>query len=162
MANNLTTWKREVTTIRYFTELPALSLLAIAVVLIFSSGLLAGSEDVAKSQFVDLDGDGFDDNAADNDGDGIPDDVGAQAEDNTVDTGLSEFDDVFSSDLLEVEAPEVFISNSEYFCRLRMVNTALSHNRVCFSSGDDFGPGSGIGSGAVLGGVCAGGVCVPH
>ncbi|MFH2056601.1 MAG: hypothetical protein ABIJ61_11630 [bacterium] len=110
--------------------------------------------------FVDLDGDGLNDSAADKDNDGIPDpydnDVVAPAPDTT---GLYDFfdlgamNDEFKADI------EPLIPNSQAFARARVSMICLAQSRGGFGSGENFGPGEGIGSGAVLGGVCEGGVC---
>jgi hypothetical protein len=119
------------------------------------------AEKCAKVCFVDLDGDGFNDNAEDEDLDGIPNEVdpdyvkpSPQAHD--------ELDDFFALDDTP-QAPMVdLLTNAQRFCRLRMSVRSLAQSRGAFDATNEFGVGEGIGTGAVMGGVCQGGVCVPH
>lgn len=118
------------------------------------------SEASQKVAFVDLDGDGLNDSAADKDNDGIPDaydsDVPTLAPDTS---GVYDYFDLGDLDA-DLEADiEPIMSNSQAFARARVSMVCLTQSRGGFGSGDNFGPGEGIGCGAVLGGVCEGGVC---
>ncbi|UCD17926.1 MAG: hypothetical protein JSV44_03200, partial [Candidatus Zixiibacteriota bacterium] len=64
------------------------------------------------------------------------------------------FNDGFSS-ALDIQP------NSSHFGRLSYPAQCLGQTRGGFGSGDDFGPGNGIGLGALTPGGCAGGVCRP-
>lgn len=142
----------------------------VVALLLWGVPLFAGDQapkktDQQKKCFVDFDGDGFDDNALDDDLDGIPNDVDpdyvkpeieAQAE------AAPEQDDFFALDNMDPVPALDFLSNAQKFCRLRMSVRALTQSRGAFEESNEFGVGEGIGAGAVMGGVCQGGVCVPH
>lgn len=109
--------------------------------------------------FSDLDGDGFDDAIEDQDGDGIPEKTTMDQQESA---SAPASDNMFASvQLLKATVP-VFLHNSGTFNHLRRQLTALVQHRGGFSIGAEFGPGSDIGSGAVLGGACAGGACTPR
>ncbi len=113
-----------------------------------------------QDKYIDLDGDGFDDNIDDQDGDGIPDKTSKQATPDIL--SKSAATEMFASvQLLGTRLP-VFLHNSGTFNHLRRQLTDLAQYRGGFSLGAEFGPGSDIGSGAVLGGACAGGACIPR
>jgi len=121
---------------------------------------LAGTSENQENSFVDLDGDGFNDNAIDNNADGIPDDPNEQidtvpSDDSSESTGFVNFDAGFSNSQVTPH------TNSEKFARLSFTTRALGTNRGGFGAGDDFGPGNGIGIGAISAGGCSGGVCRP-
>lgn len=111
--------------------------------------------------FVDRDGDGFDDNASDQDGDGIPDKAenGGQK---TVTIAQPSENDLFAIVQTLVGDTPVFLHNSGMFNHLKLRLTPLTLNRGSFGGGADFGPGSDIGCGALMGGACAGGACGPQ
>lgn len=113
-----------------------------------------------QSIFVDLDGDGFDDNAIDQDGDGIPDEDSPSTP--AAVNSDSNSGGMFSSLELVVPRKPAFLRNSGSFGYSRSRALALVAHRGGFGFGNSFGPGNDIGSGAVLGSMCAGGVCVPH
>lgn len=128
----------------------------------FLHSAIAGDKPEAspKVAFVDLDGDGLNDSAADKDNDGIPDpfdtDVEAPAQ---ADLGMDDMFDLGElNDQFQTEI-EPLVTNSQAFARARVSMICLAQSRGGFGSGDSFGPGEGIGCGAVLGGVCEGGVC---
>lgn len=108
--------------------------------------------------FVDLDGDGFDDSMEDNNGDGIPEPATEKLQ---ATSSAATSDNMFASVQLVKSSVPVFLHNSGSFNHLKRQLTALVQHRGGFSIGADFGPGSDIGSGAVLGGACAGGACGP-
>ena len=133
-------------------------LLILATVFIFLlsfSHLSAGEAD-DTTKFVDLDGDGIDDNAADNDNNGIPDQAEPEKEEEAAQyastSPVSAFQVPSTVDLSQ------FLSNSEKFGEKMFSTRAQSCFRGGFDAGDGFGAGNGIGSGAVSGG-CPGGVC---
>jgi hypothetical protein len=75
--------------------------------------------------------------------------------DTTIDYDFFALDEELASQTeVKVELPR-----SQAFARLKVYTICLSQNRGGFGSSDSFGPGEGIGCGAVLGGVCEGGVC---
>lgn len=113
------------------------------------------SED-QNAAFVDLDGDGFNDNASDADNNGIPDEAESSHESDV------ESEDAFLASK-PIEAIGDFdlsslLGNSEKFGKLKAATSAISCCRGGLEPGEKFGPGNGIGSGAVAGG-CPGGVC---
>jgi hypothetical protein len=123
-------------------------------------GSVLHAEDGVESEevFVDLDGDGFDDNIPDEDNNSIPD----TAED---DKNLNENEGLLASSDSQFKPIEglggfdlnSLLSNSEIFGKLKFLTRAQSCYRGGFEAGSDFGPGNGIGLGAASG--CAGGVC---
>jgi len=126
--------------------------------------LLSGGERIAfagetvTKPYVDMDGDGFDDNASDEDGDAIPDAadpdyVPAPAEDENM-SGLINFGET----LKEVGIVEDFSTNMQKFDRLDFHTRAMAQNRCGFDAGEEFGS-EGIGIGGSSGGGCVGGVC---
>ena len=58
------------------TRLLTILTLVIAGVFLFGTAVYAGNDDAPKTGFVDVDGDGFNDNMKDSNGDGIPNDMG--------------------------------------------------------------------------------------
>lgn len=126
------------------------------------TSLLAADESItteAQQPFVDLDGDGFDDSMEDNNGDGIPEPISASPQ-ATAPAAIN--DNMFGSVQLVRSSMPAFLHNSGTFNHLKRQLTALVQHRGGFSIGAEFGPGSDIGSGAVLGGACAGGACGPN
>ncbi len=127
--------------------------------LLFIPGFLTADEAKgASAPFIDLDGDGLDDGAPDDDGDGIFNIAEGRSkpvpgETSPALTGLASFETSaadFSAD---------FTPNSGKFSQLNRSCRIISTHRGGFGSGDQFGPGNGIGIGAVSSGGCAGGVC---
>lgn len=130
--------------------------LIVATLLILPAAIVADEASETASNpvpcFVDLDGDGLDDNIRDLDGDGIPDfgsDNGATTANPSNGLGVFAGMDAATADV--VVAADKF-GDRKYCTRW------LPSNRGGFTSGDGFGPGEGIGS-AALGKVCIGGVC---
>ena len=153
---------------RLFSTL--LALLILGSVTLFASDDKSSS-DVSKSsvaRFVDLDGDGIDDNARDMDDDGIPDTFGAAASEVP-----SENEDMFASSIsvdwnaagfgagqAEVEKKE---PNSGKFSAIRFSARDLGACRGGLKAGDGLGIGESGGVNAGGGGmVCEGGVCRPR
>ncbi|MFH2049418.1 MAG: hypothetical protein ABIJ12_08220 [bacterium] len=107
--------------------------------------------------FVDLDGDGLDDNIKDRDFNGIPDfsvDVLPPVDDAESTGGSGIF---ASMPLAEVDASEI-TPKSKLFGRSKFSTRNLGSNRGGFSSSDGFGPDSGL-SGSSFSGVCVGPQC---
>jgi len=123
---------------------------------LLSFSFLAADGPEKTTKFVDMDGDGFDDNAVDDDNNSIPDQ--AEPEDDEEFT-----QNTSSSSIAAFQVPgEVdfsqFLTNSEKFGERMFSTRAQSCFRGGFDAGDNFGLGNGIGSGAISGG-CPGGVC---
>ncbi|MFH1892181.1 MAG: hypothetical protein ABIK83_05795 [Candidatus Zixiibacteriota bacterium] len=122
----------------------------------------------SKACFVDLDGDGINDNARDMDDDGIPDTFGAEAS-----AIPSETEGMFAPSIsidwnasgfgagqAEVEAKE---PNSGRFSAIRFSARDLGACRGGLKAGDGLGIGESGGVNAGGGGmVCEGGVCRPR
>ncbi|MBN2226214.1 MAG: hypothetical protein JW763_02500 [candidate division Zixibacteria bacterium] len=139
--------------------LPAM-FFAIAIVLPgMTSNIVAETAKEQDTTYVDLDGDGCNDNATDRNADGIPDATDRETAENSSAvseaTGFVNFDAGFSNPTV---APR---NTSEKFARLSFTTRALCTNRGGFGAGDNFGPGNGIGIGALSAGGCSGGVCRP-
>jgi hypothetical protein len=118
--------------------------------------VMAGEEEIKP--YVDMDGDGFNDNAPDEDGDGIPDAadpdfIPVETEETNM-VGLIKFGEV----LKKAGLIEDYSTNLQKFGQLNFCTRALSKNRCGFDAGDDFGS-EGIGIGGGSSGGCAGGVC---
>ncbi len=121
----------------------------------------ANSEEPKKAAFVDLDGDGFNDNLADNNGDGIPDRYERDKSDASLPKMNSALGDVFNSDAA-VAGLEDLQSNQDRFGQRKFRTQSLSQRCHGFGAEQDFGPGNGIGCGALGGhGGCSGGACAP-
>lgn len=135
---------------RFRTALIAATLLILPAAL--SAEELSETATTDSPCFVDLDGDGFDDNIRDLDSDGIPDfgDFRAAASANAS-HGLGVFASMNTGATTVARAAEKF-GERRFCCR------GLALNRGGFSAGSGFGPGAGIGS-AALGKVCIGGIC---
>jgi hypothetical protein len=123
-------------------------------------GSILNAENNAETEevFVDLDGDGFNDNIPDEDNNSIPD----SAEDDKYSDQAEDSELLASSEFRPIQGLGDFdlnslLSNSEFFGQLKFITRAQSCCRGGFEAGSDFGPGNGIGLGAVSG--CAGGVC---
>ena len=111
-----------------------------------------------RTVFVDLDGDGFDDNAAppDQNIDANKPTPGAPKAvvDSTVSNG-----NFFDFDRSLLPQKELFLNNSSAFAAVKQRVVCGLQHRGGFGSGSDFGNGNDVSSGAVIGGVCVGGVC---
>ena len=131
-----------------------------AVLLVFSPAAIS---EESKSLFVDLDGDGFDDNVSDANNDGIPEFSAAatmseaREENPSSETGaLADFS--FGSAAIDDGQ-----SFSAQFKGLQFTARSLSRNRCSLDTDAGFGPGNGTGVGSTSGGmVCVGGVCHPR
>jgi len=112
-------------------------------------------------RFVDIDGDGIDDNARDLDEDGIPDIISHEEsqENDTPAVELASNMGDFSMSLGSTSEIESSKSRASAFSSRKFSARGLSSDRGGIDSGDGFGPGSGIGIGAVKTPVCVGGVC---
>lgn len=120
------------------------------------SHLYADDSENSKPAFVDLDGDGFNDNAADADNNSIPDAAESDHNSNTESgSAFLAFKPIESMGNFDLSS---LLGNSEKFGKLKAAVSALSCCRGGLEPAENFGPGNGIGSGAVAGG-CPGGVC---
>ncbi len=132
--------------------------LVIFVLILSPKFLLAEKSETTEATYIDLDGDGINDNAPDSDGDGIIDVAESGFRPGQFDTEPA------NMGIVSFETSSVGISadpslNSGKFSSLNKNCRLLSSNRGGFGIGDQFGPGNGIGIGAVSSGGCAGGVC---
>lgn len=100
--------------------------------------------------FIDLDGDGINDNLTDSNNDGIPD----QPEPIAPTSGIFSGNKAFAA-----PATALAPSNSDSFNQRLSRVTCLSMNRGGFGAGENFGPADGLGIGAGTGGGCVGGIC---
>jgi len=143
-----------------FDKSPALILLLIALFLLPAVSV-ADKEKPKKAAFVDLDGDGFNDNLADNNSDGIPDRYERGKSDASMPAIGSALGDVFNSDA-SMAGLEDLSSNEDRFGQRKFRTRSLSQRCHGFGAEQDFGPGNGIGCGSLGGhGGCAGGACAP-
>ncbi len=112
-----------------------------------------------NARFIDLDGDGLNDNVRDLDHDGIPDFGKGTALEPPVMTlrGAADFFKAIEPSDTDSDMG-LFLSNSERFEQLKFCTRALSQCRSGFGSTEEFGPGVGIGQSTSSGG-CAGGIC---
>jgi hypothetical protein len=110
-----------------------------------------------NNRFVDLDGDGLNDNVRDFDHDGIPDFRKETAPEPPLIT-LRSATNIFKAIEPSDSDVSLFLSNSERFEHLKFCTRALSQCRSGFGSSEEFGPGIGIDRSTSTGG-CAGGIC---
>lgn len=128
--------------------------------LLQTAGFGAEDQKTDDSYFVDLDGDGFNDNAPDKNNDGIPDMAGpGYLNDGKADFEVEEEIINFGASL---PVSDDLLANSTKFNRHRFGARDLQQNRCGYDCDEGFGPGSGIGVGSLSGGGgCEGGVCGP-
>ena len=110
-----------------------------------------------ETPFVDLDGDGINDYLADTDADGVPDKLTPPTSAGS--PKIAAATGIFATSMEDLQAPAPTMANSLEFGKRFGSSKALAGNRGGFGSGDDFGPGNGIGIGAISGGTCVGGIC---
>ena len=132
-------------------------LLLLALFLISAQAILAEQHD-DKAVFVDLDGDGFNDNIADNDTDGLFDDYltgqnDKMSEIGEANEGFISFDFNSQSDLANG------FTKAEKFGLLKFSARGLIQCRGESGAQLNSSPGNGIGFGVVNSGACAGGIC---
>jgi hypothetical protein len=112
------------------------------------------------ARFVDLDGDGINDNLTDSNNDGIPDEFsgGRSGETPFLAAGGTQIAGMF--DAVEVKSADLLagLSRQERFKLRQSTVRDLGTFRGGFYAGEDFGPGNGIAAGA-SGKVCVGGIC---
>ena len=104
--------------------------------------------------FIDLDGDGFNDNETDGNGNNIPDRFEPQKESDQP-AVRSLLGNVFNSEKVSTNLDDL-LSNSDKFGSRMFGARALPQRCHGFSLGDEFGTASGIGgaSGGCVGGAC--------
>lgn len=120
----------------------------------------AFAEEPLEPPYLDLDGDGFDDNIADDDDNGIPDRFEAKPDKNLPELAGT-LGNVFNTEIT-MAGIDAVRTHSEEFSLRQFRTRALTQRCHGFGALEDFGPGSGIGLGAMGGtGGCAGGVCAP-
>lgn len=125
------------------------------VIVIFS--ITSYGETPPKIPCVDLDGDGFNNKIADNDDNGIPDRFESKSA-----QALSEMGSILGNVFDAEISLDNLRSTIEKFDMRKFRTRGLSQRCRGFGMKDDFGPGHGIGLGALgRGGGCAGGVCAP-
>jgi len=113
-----------------------------------------------RPAFTDQDGDGINDNLADDDNSGIPDRFESKVAD-TVGPAGSLLGEVFNAASTQTASDDL-LSRVDRFFQRRFKTRMLVHRCHCFGGDEDFGPGNGIGMGAMGGaGGCAGGACSP-
>lgn len=126
-------------------------------ILLVFAGPAITTEALPETPFVDLDGDGFDDNFADNNNNGIPDRYESKPAEKLAEMG-SLLGNVFNT---EVNLDDLR-TTSEKFDMREFRTRSLVQRCNGLGADNDFGPGNDIGLGAVSGaGGCAGGVCGP-
>lgn len=123
-----------------------------------SLGADKATEEAGKSVFVDLDGDGFDDNATPEAQNSTIDKPKSDTAGNISDTAAASVS-FFDFGSILTPKKQLFLNNSRAFASVKQRITCGSSSRGGFGSGSDFGYGNDVGSGAVIGGVCVGGVC---
>lgn len=104
--------------------------------------------------FVDLDGDGFNDNLDDSNGDGIPDRYSSTQQ--VAETVVEAIEDIFvlGNDPGSFITPEP--SNCSVYGKLKFTVRGITAWRLGLDAGDSFGPES---QGGGTGTHCVGGVC---
>lgn len=137
-----------------------------AVLLMFQSGLAAEASSTDTEipsplpAYVDLDGDGIDDNFIDTNSDGIPDkNIHCAQGLSELTTAISSSSGIFSSMPQGSVDVNISLSHLQQFSSLMTRTRCLSMSRGGFGMSSAFGPGNGIGSGAMRGKICVGGVC---
>ena len=126
--------------------------------LFFSMAILADQGMAENLEYVDLDGDGINDNSVDIGAGRIPGKFNSKseliAESSTKDTNY-----FISLDLENSKTINPSFSKSGKFDRRLFSVRGLTLCRGYLNSGNSFGPGAGIGAG-VVNDVCPGGICV--
>ncbi|MEZ5359322.1 MAG: hypothetical protein R3F48_10890 [Candidatus Zixiibacteriota bacterium] len=133
-----------------------LFILLFLLVIGISSALQAGTEiNVTRVNFVDYDGDGFDDLAADNNENGIPDYIEEKKSEPIVEV-QSVLGDSFGDQASQ--EGDIYLDNQEAFGARDFAIRCMSSRRIGLNAGEEFGAGNGLGVGG-SGGGCQGGVC---
>lgn len=107
--------------------------------------------------FVDIDGDGINDNNPDSNADGIPDKATANLTAPTSEIA-SALGDQFALANTSIPSIVEYQTRCQRFAALKFGVRTLAQHRIGFISADQFGPGNGMGASGASGG-CAGGVC---
>ncbi|MCK5127110.1 MAG: hypothetical protein KAR42_12725 [candidate division Zixibacteria bacterium] len=132
-----------------------ITLFFMSVALLFINGTSwAGNEiNVTRVIFVDYDGDGFDDLAADSDDDGIPDCIERSQKESTIEL-ISVLGSTFDA---AGDNSDLYLNNKEAFGAKDFSIRFMSSRRIGLNTSEGFGPGTGLGVSAS--GGCVGGVC---
>jgi hypothetical protein len=132
--------------------------LFVGFILPHGSSLGAGkaAERTEKPVFIDLDGDGFDDNATPEEQNSTIDKpkseaAGSVTDTTTANTGFFDFGSTMKP------KGQLFLNNSSAFASAKQHISCGLLSRGGFGSSSDFGGDSG--TGVVIGGCCVGGVC---
>jgi len=143
---------------------PKVSLMAlvflIGVVLLPSIGFHKSAFAEEKQIYVDLDGDGFGDNATDEDNDGIPDEADSDFKNVAANSPGDGSMVNFGASLSVPNVENDLAPHSQQFDGRKFAARAVTQNRCGFTSEENFGSGNGIGitntggSGGCVGGVC--------
>lgn len=120
--------------------------------------MLASEKASDKPCFVDLDGDGFDDNTVSQSNTGLAKMAVADTAKAEPKSNLNGFF-ALSADLKP--KIDLYLHKSDAFTRLKSTTTPLAKHRGGFGGNGGFGPDNTVGSGSVGGGACAGGCCRP-
>ncbi len=121
-----------------------------------SSPILAGNDiQVSRVVFVDYDGDGIDDLAADDNDNGIPDYIETKNHEPIVEVE-SVLGDAFAGSAPVNE--DMYLNNAEAFGARDFSTRGLSSRRIGLNSDEQFGAGNGLSVGSA-GGGCQGGAC---
>jgi hypothetical protein len=107
--------------------------------------------------FVDHDGDGINDLYSDGNSNGIPD-AFERSEQGANPDMTGELGDVFNVGDIAADPSDDMLSAYEGFCERRFRTRDLCRHRGGFNTAEHFGPGNGIGSGA-LSSACVSGRC---
>jgi len=107
--------------------------------------------------FVDHDGDGINDLYTDGNNNGIPDTFESADESAQKDIPAA-LGDVFNTGDIAAGPSDEILSAYDGFCERKFRTRDLCRHRGGFNAGENFGPGNGIGLGALTSG-CVGGVC---
>ncbi len=125
---------------------------------LFAMPGLTAEKDKEKTRFVDLDGDGINDNEADKNGNTIPDRFEALKDSGDDAAARSILGNVFNSDITR-KTVEDLKTRSDKFGSLLFKTRGLPQRCCSFGTEDEFGQRSvaGISTGGT---GCVGGVCV--
>jgi hypothetical protein len=141
------------------TKIAGLALYFLITIAIIPGYIVADNPPSAEqTPFIDLDGDGFDDNAADNNENGIPD-MCEKKNNEPVEEVSSILGNVFDTGEIAAVSIDEFLPKSEVFSKLKFSCRSISSHRCGFNSAQSFGASFGLGLGTGSAG-CVGPGCV--